>query len=177
MRKIVLGMLMTLSAPAAAADVDWKMYGTSSVEGQDQTCFYEAGGVARMPGQHVRVWIKCLADKDMESIDPKSDLGRRIVDDAGRRLAYGYEPPIAAVEEANSDQIVEVTWDEEIANIGGVEPVARIFYELDCPQKMLRQLSIDIVVNGKRGYGDTPRNWQYIPPEGSAARLVKILCR
>jgi hypothetical protein len=45
---------------------DWKMYGgvgTPVVE-VEAWCFYDANGVVQTPDGHVRVWTKCLAQKD-----------------------------------------------------------------------------------------------------------------
>jgi hypothetical protein len=41
---------------------------------------------------------------------------------------------------------------------------------------MMRELSFDIMVNGKSGSLDKPSDWKYVPPEGNGASLLKILC-
>jgi hypothetical protein len=32
-------------------------------------------------------------------------------------------------------------------------------------------------IKGKEGLSDKPSSWEYVPPEGSGATLLKILCR
>src|SRR6266851_4094922 len=45
-----------------------------------------------------------------------------------------------------------------------------------CAERMLRELSISIQTKGQGGSRDKPGDWKYVPPEGNAARLLKILC-
>ena len=86
-------------------------------------------------------------------------------------------PPIALVEDIDSDQAVNFTKLEEIADIADLQPAARIFYELDCSQKMLRELSIEIVDgSGRVGSKHDASEWKYVAPETNGARLQKILC-
>jgi hypothetical protein len=72
---------------------------------------------------------------------------------------------------------MQITEYEEIANIGSIEPHAKIFYELNCPERMSRELSIYFQADGKSGSFDKPSDWKYIPPEGNGSRLLKILCQ
>jgi hypothetical protein len=177
----MLGVLMALTATAAsAADVDWKAHGSAhDNNGQGETCFFEAKGINRTPDRHIRVWTKCLFQKDIDNIDPDSDLGRRIVESATRKALNGYVPPLVVFNEVDfdRDRIVQLIMYEEAANISGIEPHPSIFLELDCSQKMERALSVRAVINGQYRSDDRPGNWRYIPPEGNGARLVKILCR
>jgi hypothetical protein len=173
----VVGLASTIAFAASAADVDWKVYGFASVAGTE-VCFYEAMGVDRTPDRHLRVWTKCLSQKDMEAVDIKNDFGGKILENATRKM-YGrspYMPPIARVESIDFDQATIVTVFEETANISYIRPHSTIFYELNCPQKMLRELSLSIEVNGQHGSRDTPSEWRFIPPEGNWASLLKILC-
>jgi len=69
-----------------------------------------------------------------------------------------------------------ITGYEETANISNIQPRARIFYELNCSDRMLRELSIYVQANGKAGSRDKPGDWSNVPPEGNGASLLKILC-
>jgi hypothetical protein len=40
---------------------------------------------------------------------------------------------------------------EEISDLGDVSPQSRILYELDCPDRILRELSIDLNISGRTG--------------------------
>jgi hypothetical protein len=88
-----------------------------------------------------------------------------------------YVPPIAAVQSLDWDKAMDITRYEETANINSIKPHTRIFYELNCLQRMLRELSITIEVNGQYGSVDKPKDWRFIPPEGNGASLQKIICR
>jgi hypothetical protein len=168
-------LALTLASSAQAADVDWKMYGIASVDG-GVVCFYDANGLTRTADRHVRVWAKCLLQSELDSIDIKTDFGGRIVENAARKVVKGYMPPIAFAENIDFDQGINVIRYEETANISGIQPQARFFYELNCSERMMRRLSTYVRTNGRDGYSDTPSGWEYVPPEGSGATLLKILC-
>jgi hypothetical protein len=92
-------------------------------------------------------------------------------------MIRSYMPPIAAAEKSiDYDQAVTIMQYEEIANISGIKPHSSIFYELNCSQRMLRELSMSFSANGRYGSSNKPRDWQFIPPEGNGAALLKILC-
>ncbi|HET9686943.1 MAG TPA: hypothetical protein VFP79_07155 [Pseudolabrys sp.] len=163
---------------AQAADVDWKFYGGASVDG-DSYCFYDSKGIVRTFDSHfshVRVWTKCLLQADLNKIDIKKDYGGQIVDSAARKMLDNYVPPVAIAKNLDADARIAVAGYEEIANISDTEPVSRIFYELDCSQRMMRELSIFVRANGKKGFRDKPRGWKHVPPEGNGTTLLKILC-
>jgi hypothetical protein len=161
---------------AEASDVDWKFYGGAPTDDGHTLCFYDANGVVREPAGQIRVWIKCLLQKEADAINIKKSFDGRILDGAARKVARYYVPPIAKVETLNSDQAMSITTYEETADISDIQPRAQIFYELNCPEKMERELSISILNNGKHGDRDKPSEWKYIPPEGNAARLLRLIC-
>jgi hypothetical protein len=165
-----------LASSAEAADVDWKMYGGASVGGPSY-CFYDAKSVAHTSNGNMRVWTKCLTQKDLDGLNIKSDIGRKIVDNAARKLVDKYVPPIAAAGMIDADQIITAIQYEETANLSSIEPEARFFMELNCSERMDRRLSTYLNVNGKVGFENMPSDWEYVPPEGSSATLLKILCR
>lgn len=172
----VCTLALTLASSAHAADVDWKMYGGASVVGQS-FCFYDANSVARTSSGYIRVWTKCLAQNDLDGLDIKSDLGTKIVDRAARKISEGYVPPIIAIGKMEFQQIPEIVAYEVSANLSAIEPQAQIFDELNCPERMVRSLSVSIHANGQGGFQNKPSDWEYVPPEGNAATLLKLLCR
>ena len=174
MHKSLIGCAFALVL--AASDVDWKLYGTASDMGI--VCFYDAKGVVAQPT--LRVWAKCLLQKDLDSVDFDSKLGKKIVDSSARKVIKGYIPPIAIVEDTSDhDAIIDVIQYEEIANLSNIQPQARFFYELNCSERMIRRLTTYVrdLKSGKEGFFDMPSSWEYVPPEGNAASLLKILCR
>jgi hypothetical protein len=178
MRKSLIACSLTLApAPSAwAAGVDWKMYGTVSIDG-GVVCFYEANGVVRA-SRTLHVWTKCLLQKDLDKIDltKEDELGRKILNSTARKVIDGYIPPIALVEDATYDQAITVIQYEETAKLGYIEPHSQIFYELNCSERMLRELSLHVQANGKEGFSNKPSDWKYVAPETNGARLLTILC-
>jgi hypothetical protein len=171
-----LPITLILSATAFGADVDWKFYGTATVDGLKSSCFFEANGVIRVRAiNHIKVWTKCLLQNDLEGVDTKKDIGAKAIDNAARKMVAGYIPPIALVEDLNADLATQIMASEEIANLAPLEPQMRGLYELDCGERKIRTLSYSISSKGKSGsinLGD----W-LVSPETNANRLLKILCR
>jgi hypothetical protein len=174
----IVAVASTMACAAHAADVDWKVYGHASLAGVE-ICFYDAMGMVRTPDGLVRVWTKCLSQQDLDAIDIKADFGGKILENTARKVARYYVPPIAAVEDIDVNQAMLVTQYEETANISssGIKPHSTIFYEFNCPQKMLRELSMRFSVNGKSGFFNEPTDWKFISPEDrNGVSLLKILC-
>jgi hypothetical protein len=176
MRTLIIALcLIAACANAMASDVDWKMYGAASVDGPE-ICFYDAMGVAATPDKHVRVWTKCLPQQDLDNTDTEHDFEGTILNHVVEKVAHRYLPPIASVENIDGHKRLAITLYEETADIADIQPHSRIYYEIDCAQKMLRELSISFSVNGKRGSREKPSEWKYIPPEGNGATLFSLLC-
>ena len=153
----------------AQTDADWKLYGAASIGGT-VWCFYDANGLVREPGNQIRVWTKCLPGVDDKK--PTDEM----VNDAAYKIMHGYVPPIVVVAGMMLGQVSDVVSYEEIANLGDIEPKGRIFYEIGCPERMIRELSIDIRTKDKFGSSDTPSEWKHVAPETNADHLLKILC-
>ena len=173
---VALVAFAAITASAQVADVDWKMYSGASVL-RPEICFYDAKGAVRTPERLVRVWTKCFSRKDLDNVDVDKDFAGKISKNAARKMQDRYMPPIGLVEDIDVDHAFLVAMYEEIANISGIQPQATISYEFNCPQKIMRELSIDFRDNGQRGSKNTPSNWRYVSPEGNEASLLKILCR
>ena len=164
---------------AQALDVDWKAFGGAKLIGaQNVTCFFDANSLSQQPDGYIRVWTKCLLEKEIESFDETSDIGKKVVKNAAEKVVHYYVPPYAAIDEnVDFDKSLEITIAEEIADLSYIQPLASIFYELNCSERMLRELSISTQMDGKSSSSDTPSKWRYVSPEGNGANLLKILCR
>lgn len=57
-------------------------------------------------------------------------------------------PPIDRIEPLNEDQKITITIYEVSANIAFFEPQASIFYELNCKERLVRELSISVALAG-----------------------------
>ncbi len=148
------------AASARELSVDWKFYGGATFGRNDYNiCFYDASGVVREPDSHIRVWTKCLPQKNIDSVDTKKDFDGRILEKTAEKVAHHYVPPIAGVEATDFDQSIAITGYEEIANIGSIEPHAKIFYELNCPERMSRELSMYFQIDRKSGSSNKPNDW------------------
>jgi hypothetical protein len=172
---IIASCLIAAGANAVASEVDWKMYGAASVDGYE-ICFYDAMGAALAPDKNVRVWTKCLPQQDLDDINTEHAFDGRILDHVAKKVSRHYVPPITSVENVDERQRLAIILYEEAADIAGIQPRSSIYYEIDCAQKMLRELSVSVSVNGKFGSRQTPSEWKYIPPEGNGARLLSLLC-
>ena len=162
---------MTIATASYAADFDWKLYGIADAE---QLCFYDALGVVRTPDGKVRVGTKCLLYEDVVAIDPKQELGNKILAEAAKKLKTGYVPPILVGAETDNEQIATTIAYEQAADISGIAPHSNVFYELDCAQKMIRELNTDISLNGQQGSTTEP-NGQFVSPEENGKWLLKLV--
>jgi hypothetical protein len=125
----------------------------------------------------LRVWTKCLLQQDLDSVDPESELGKKIVESSAQKVATGYIPPIALIEDIDFNQGISVIGYEETANQSNIQPQVQVFYELNCSERMMRPLSTRVRIKGKDRFDDKPSDWKYVAPDSSGARLLKILCR
>jgi hypothetical protein len=162
---------------AQRANVDWKYYGGATIGNDPEQCFFEAKGIVRPAENHVRVWTKCLSQKDLDAIDIEKDYNGTILENTAQKRAHGYLPPIALTETLDDDQITIAITYEESANVSGIRPTSRIFYELNCAERAVQELSLNFELDGKIFSRETPGSWKHAPPETNAARMLNILCR
>jgi hypothetical protein len=107
----------------------------------------------------------------------KKCLWGKILENTAAKVAHYYVPPIGTIQAIDTDQIMAITQYEETANIANIQPRAQIFYEINCTDRMLRELSIYIVeATGRSGSCNEPTDWKYVAPERNAASLLKLLC-
>jgi hypothetical protein len=157
-----------LASPVVAADVDWKWYGGGTdASAGSYFCFYEANGITRTSSGYVRVWIKCLARKDMDRPDPLKD--EKFMRNTAAKIFEGYVPPIIAIHELDR---INVIIYEAIANLGNIQPLLEALSELNCLERMSRMLSME--VEGQKEIN--PTGWEYASPESNVTNLLKLLC-
>ena len=176
---LICAMLSGALVPAARAEalgVDWKFYGGAETGDGQTECFFDAAGIAKEPDGVMRIWTKCLLQKDVESVDIKKDYNGQIVTNATRKFLETYIPPLAKVESLDSDVAMNIIAAEQTADIAAIEPVSRILYQVNCSGKMMRELSIYVKSGGKVGFVEKPSNWKYVSPESNGGRLLGILC-
>jgi hypothetical protein len=169
----LLMVMMTFPSLAIAASVDWKLYGGAKFTADNSYCFYEERGLTRPKSGFVHVWTKCLPQKEMDELPTDKPYSRAYIDMSASRVAHFYKPPVLAVERMTSDQVMTTIMYETLADVGDLKPQAQIFYELDCGQRKMRELTILV---GDRTSRDAPSEWHEVPPEGNAATLLGLLC-
>jgi hypothetical protein len=103
-------------------------------------------------------------------------LEKDLVDNAAQKIIRGYVPPIVVAGDMKFDQVPDIVAYEEVADLGNIEPQSRIFYEIGCSERMIRELSIHFEAKGRIGSSDKATDWQHVAPETNAATLLKILC-
>jgi hypothetical protein len=185
----VISLMMTASANctgAMASDVDWTYFGSLTASGEETSCFFDLNGSVEAPDRHIKVWVKCLRTKAIEGVDIEKDFGGKIKADTLKKLRDGYIPPYSLPkgDEPRQDaekgvaQSIGIAIEEKIAVVSDIKPAIRIFYELDCSKKLLRELNIAVFdVDGRiRSSKDSANEWKYVPPETAAASLQKFLC-
>jgi hypothetical protein len=164
---------------AQSGGSDWKMYGAVNfgTAGGEQRLFFDAASVVRRNLGHVEVWTNTLSREALVDAETgKSSLHEKIVDSAAEKKIGGYRPPLARVNELDDNTATQIIADETAADLAGIEPTLQILYELDCPNRLVKDLTVHLFVNGKPQTKETPSEWKHVPPEGSAANLLKILC-
>jgi hypothetical protein len=98
---------------------------------------------------------------------PPNEMYAQAADGVAKKLASHYDPPISSMGNWKKKYWLEIVVAEEIANIGKVEPTVRILKEIDCADRMQRELSVHIIkVKGMQPVSnDRPSEWQHTAPE------------
>jgi hypothetical protein len=124
-----------LSTHAKASDTDWKLYGSNTVNGDTDLCFFDHKGAVQGSDNHIKVWIKCLHKKDTDAVDIEKDYGGKIINSVASKMLDKYIPPIALVEDTNIDQATDIATLEEIADVASLQPSARIPLSIELIEK------------------------------------------
>jgi hypothetical protein len=80
-------------------------------------------------------------------------------------------------ENLNFDQVLAITTYEVIADRAYLQPLARMLFELNCSERLFRQLSMSLNPPGEQSVSsETTGEWKHVPPEGNNADLLKLVC-
>jgi len=154
--------------PTCAAGLGWKAFSHQSVK-EPEVCFYGSANVVRANGL-LSVWTKCLAKEDLNNA-VKEDSTGSLSDIAAEKIAHDYVPPIAGVKALEGDQIIDAVIDEELANNGNIRPLVTALREINCANRLARELSVIMPVDGQVRSSDTPQDWHCVPNVGDLASL------
>ena len=163
------GLLAALGAPA-----DWKLYAFTATKKQ-AVLFYLRSEIVRTPPGHVQVWIKALDYGKINRAYNHLDQKGGVFQNSAKKVATGYEPPFGTVTKLDQNQLVDIVVFEELANEASINPTLRVLYEIDCPQKLLRQVSL---MGGQPTQTDSRvHEWEHVPPESTVDTLSKLICQ
>ena len=167
---------LLLSSSALAGD--WKYFGGSSFPKNEKVLlvFYDIDSIEFIPGRNVRVWTKALTQSQILRTMKKRK--KKIIDETVDKVLKGYFPPYMSVFPTTPKDIyLEIVEWELAANYSEVNPRLKIFYEINCREKQIRELQTILFNND--GSIDTSNNgeWDYISPESNAETLYKLLCK
>ena len=162
--------LAGIGAYAQTGDTDWRSYGLRQ-DGKDEV-FFDAAGVVRRPNGHVEVWTKQLSVADIKRAVSADSTRRKIAELAQQIMASRQQPVTSPTEVQTGIAIMEAA-----ADVGGIQPLSRALFELDCVNRRGRALSVYGVFEGKLLDPSTAGDWAPIPPETPMAYLLKVLCK
>lgn len=149
-----LALAWAAGALAQTGDTDWRSYGVSQ-NGKDEA-FFDAAGVVRRPNGHVEVWTKELSLADITRAASAESTRPKILELAQQILASRQQPGTSSTEARTGVAIMEAA-----ANVGGIEPVSRTLFELDCANRRMRILSVHAMFEGKPLNPLTVSDWAY----------------
>jgi hypothetical protein len=150
------------------------LYGGATVENTPEICFFDAKGVTQESVGQLRVWTKCLDQKELGNVL----LDASSIEKTARKRLSGYVPPFVTIGVLKSDQIDAALIAEETANLDNIKPKSKILLEFNCVEQKVRTLSTYVRTNnGQEGFRSKPSDWDCISPETNLAYLQKILCR
>ncbi len=164
--------------PCTAAPVDWKFYGGLKLSREELLAFFDADGLIRRPDGHIEVWTKSISQSAVHRlIEGKGTVQDQLVKRAAQRIASKYVLPYGTVDAVDSDLYIDLVTYEVVADIGNIDPEASILYEINCSDRILRELSLFLRVHGKTQQSDKPLEWKHAPPESNAANLLRLACQ
>jgi hypothetical protein len=180
MKKLLfIALLMTAFLHGAEAQgADWKYYGAGTLQKSENVMtYYDAGSIEHLSDGHVKAWTKCISRSDVERTINLEEVTKR----AERKIEAGYIAPYILSNpksQPNYDVNMRTTVWEEAANEDVIKPKLKVFYELNCKAKRIRNLSVISYKNdgGTETRSETDR-WISIGPESNSETLYKMLCK
>jgi hypothetical protein len=177
---LAVGIVFAAALRAQMHSSDWKFYSTSGADGtitSNLMVFYSNSEIRRLAAGHIQVWTKGLPADEVtaafNSITKDSEFAGRVV----KKLdSAHYKPPYGRVRKLTDDLVMDITAWEEVANDDTIAPRMRVLFEIDCPNRMSRELSIWLMINGKAQSDEKPSRWQHIAPETNDGVLATLLC-
>lgn len=150
------------------AGPDWAYYATIDSAGGKQDFFFLRSDIKTTPDGHIRVWAKGLPDSELARVKLTEDQLQRTF---GRIIAKPSSLP-----GITDDQKSVVAAYEVLAAVGNIAPKTRVLWELDCPNEMLRTLSMYLTNGSKHQDSNVTGQWMHSPPESTMSTLMAMVC-
>jgi len=157
---------------------DWKYFGgTVLPKSETVIAYYDAESIEYLSNGNIRVWTKAVNPSEVTKILEKKEVIKK----SAQKLAQGYFPPYVLLnpypKTSYNSNIDIIAW-EEAANHYEIKPKARILFEINCNEKMIRTLSTILYKNdgGVTNGSNDPDKWSYISPETNAETIKNIVC-
>ena len=168
---LILGLSCIESSGA-----DWKFIGGSVLQKSEKViAYYDVESVESLSNGNVRAWTKAVSISEVERV---SNL-KEVIEKSAEKVAHGYYPPYVLLNpKTKYDDYINIIGWEEAANYDGIKPQLRTLLEVNCKEKMLRDLSTIVYKkNGMTASNSNIGKWDYISPETNSETLLKILCK
>lgn len=178
-RLLFVALLLTVFLHGAEAqEADWKYYGAGTLQKSENVMtYYDAGSIEHLSDGHVKVWTKSISRSDVERTLNLEEVTKR----AELKIEAGYIAPYIlsnSKPQPKYDVNMQTTVWEEAANEDVIKPKLKVFYELNCKAKKIRNLS---VISYKNDGGTETRSetdkWVSIGTESNPETLYKLLCK
>lgn len=180
MRKLLFSALLSITFlhGAEAQRADWKYYGEGDLPNSDAViAYYDAMSIERLSDSHVRAWTKGISLSEVERTMNLEEVTKR----AARKIKDGYVPPYILSHpkpEPSYEVNTRIIFWEEAANYDVIKSKLKVFYELNCEAKKIRNLSsISYKNDGKTETRSDIDTWISIRSGSNSETLRKILCK
>ncbi len=143
MKKLILTTICLILGFSCmdASGADWKFIGGSFIKNKHVITYYDADSVDYLSNGNIRAWNKGVDFSEVERITSKKD----VIEKSAKKLLVGYYPPyvlLKSIAKTGFDRYVDIISWEEAANHPEIKPKVRIYHEINCTEKMIRNLSI-----------------------------------
>ena len=178
--KSPVGVAMILCASttlhAQQSTHDWRIVGATSGT-TTAYVFYDANSVRKLSNGHLQVWLKAIPANETYKAADEVSKDPAHLDAMQKKLATGYVPPVALEQELSRKDIAVAVVREEVANSADIQPIMRMLEEVDCANRVTRDVSLQANIEGKQVSVEKTGEWHHIAPETNMSRLHLALCR
>ena len=171
-----LALMASTTLPAQQSNSDWRIVGATSGT-TTAYVFYDAHSIRHLPNGHLQVCLKAIPTDDAYKAAEEVSKDPVHLDAMRKKLATGYVPPVALEQQLSREEIAVAVVREEVANSASIQPIMRMLEEVDCENRVTRDVSVEAHIDGKDVSVEKKGDWHHIAPETNMSRLHLALCR